>query len=132
MVHNGKQIYIHNIPALHNGTLAMNTLILFTSYYIANHSKDTNFTESGLFICGHRFKMLPADSDFAKSYRPHLPNLLSMIVTVSQINNGRRLPRTRKNPLPVLGTGIFHRLAESLSLHFEKNSAYMCIHVQTN
>ena len=36
-----------------------------------------------------------------------------------------------KNPLPVPHTGIFHRLAESLSLHFE-TTPYAATHVQTN
>ena len=38
---------------------------------------------------------------------------------------------SEKNPLPVLGTGIFPRLVESLSLHFE-TTLYAATHVQTN
>ena len=36
---------------------------------------------------------------------------------------------SEKNPLP--GTGIFHRLAESQSLHFE-TTPYVATHVQMN
>ena len=42
----------------------------------------------------------------------------SVILFSERLGTGRRLPRPEKNMLPVPGTGIFQRLAESLSLRF--------------
>ena len=56
----------------------------------------------------------------------------SVVLFSERLGTGRCLPRIGKKIfLLVQGTGIFHRLAESLSLHFETTS-YTATHVQTN